>query len=99
MKIKTFENTATEFFYVLSMKIYVEAVSDTEESYSVFCDRAMNIPFMDAFLSEIISLIEKNFNHYVKRYGADEKLADVDFKAVKRALFETHTEALEINEY
>lgn len=58
----------------------------------------MNILFMDVFFLEIISLIEKNFNYYVKCYGVDEKLVDVDFKVVKRVLFEIYIEVLEINE-
>ncbi|HGK4849746.1 TPA: hypothetical protein ACJ2X1_001093 [Yersinia enterocolitica] len=91
----SFRNETTGMFFGMSLQIYSDMFNlADEETQRVIYTKVMDPEFINSFIGLAIIMAEKCFRDSVWKKNAEEKLAEVDFREVKQALFKTHYEVL-----
>ncbi|RQM36330.1 hypothetical protein [Erwinia psidii] len=91
----SFKNESTGVFFGVSLQIYSDMFKlADEETQRVIYARLMDPDFINSFIGLAIIMAEKCFLDSVREENTEEKLAEVDFKEVKQALFKRHYEVL-----
>lgn len=91
----SFKNEATGMFFVMSLQIYSDMFKlAAEETQRVIYTKVMDPEFINSFIGLAVIMAEKCFRDSVWKENTEEKLAEVDFREVKQALFKTHYEVL-----
>ncbi|MDM3394437.1 hypothetical protein [Citrobacter sp. Cb014] len=91
----SFKNEATGMLFGMSLQIYSDMFNlADEETQRVIYTKVMDPEFINSFIGLAVIMAEKCFRDSVWKENTEEKLAEVDFREVKQALFKTHYEVL-----
>lgn len=91
----SFKNESTGVFFGISLQIYSDMFNlADDETRRVIYTNVMDPDFIESLTGLAIIFAEKCFLDFVREENTGEKLAEVDFREVKQALFKTHYEVL-----
>lgn len=90
-----FKNESTGVFFGMSLQIYSDMFNlADDETRRLIYTNVMDPDFIDRLTGLAISFAEKCFQNLAREENTEEKMAEVDFREVKQALFKTHYEML-----
>lgn len=91
----SFKNESTGIFFGMSLQIYSDMFNlADEETKRIIYTNVMDPDFIESLTGLAIIFAEKCFLDFFWEENTGEKLAEVDFRKVKQALFKTHYEVL-----